>query len=191
VLFLIVVFAMLWYLLGVSDERPVPNLGVTMLGIMYIGMLGSFAALLLTFPDGIGLLIAPIVAAVGYDLGAFLVGRSAGRSPLSDASPNKTVEGLVGGCIAAIAATVAIIGIGGVEPWGDGAGSLSDTIILGIVAAVAAPLGDLCESLLKRDLGVKDMGTILPGHGGLLDRFDSLLFVLPASYCTALVLDII
>lgn len=191
VLFLIVVFAMLWYLLGVSDERPVPNLGVTMLGVMYVGMLGSFAALLLAQPDGIGLLLAPVIAAVGYDVGAFLVGRSAGKSPLSDASPNKTVEGLVGGCIAAIAATVAIVGIGGIEPWGDTPGSLSDTIILAIVAAIAAPLGDLCESVLKRDLGVKDMGNILPAHGGLLDRFDSLLFVMPASFCAALLLDII
>ena len=79
---------------------------------------------------------------------------------------------------------------GGVTPWGDDPGSLSDTIIVAIVAAIAAPLGDLCESMLKRDLGVKDMGNILPAHGGLLDRFDSMLFVLPAAYCTALVLDV-
>jgi phosphatidate cytidylyltransferase len=191
VLFLIVAFALLWYLLDISEDRPVPNLGVTLLGVMYVGILGSFAALLLTHQNGIGLLLVPIIAAVGYDVGAFLVGRSAGKSPLSDASPNKTVEGLVGGCILAIAATVAIIGIGGVTPWGDGPGSLSDTIIVAIVAAAVAPLGDLCESMLKRDLGIKDMGNILPAHGGVLDRFDSLLFVMPATYCTALVLDII
>jgi phosphatidate cytidylyltransferase len=62
--------------------------------------------------------------------------------------------------------------------------------VLGIVAAVAAPLGDLCESMIKRDLGIKDMGSVLPGHGGLLDRFDALLFVLPATYYTARMLDL-
>ena len=62
--------------------------------------------------------------------------------------------------------------------------------VLGIVAALAAPLGDLCESMIKRDLGIKDMGSVLPGHGGLLDRFDALLFVLPATYYTARMLDL-
>jgi phosphatidate cytidylyltransferase len=66
--------------------------------------------------------------------------------------------------------------------------SLADKILFGIVAALAATLGDLCESVLKRDLGVKDMSTLLPGHGGILDRFDALLFVLPATYYSALIL---
>ena len=64
-------------------------------------------------------------------------------------------------------------------------------MILGVVAAVAATLGDLCESMMKRDLGVKDMGSMLPGHGGILDRFDGLLFVMPATWCAGLAIGIL
>ncbi len=99
-------------------------------------------------------------------------------------SPNKTYEGLAGGMLMAILAAVVICGR--FVPWDD----LGDSIKLGIVVAIAAPLGDLCESMIKRDLGIKDMGTILPGHGGILDRFDALLFVLPAVYYLARVADI-
>ena len=88
-------------------------------------------------------------------------------------SPNKTYEGLAGGMLVAVLAAVVICGR--FVPWDD----LGDSIKLGVVVAIAAPLGDLCESMIKRDLGIKDMGTILPGHGGVLDRFDALLFVPP------------
>ena len=73
------------------------------------------------------------------------------------------------------------------EPWG----TWKHGFVLGLCAAIAAPIGDLCESLLKRDLGVKDMGALLPGHGGLLDRFDALLFVLPVTYEVARLLDLV
>jgi phosphatidate cytidylyltransferase len=115
-----------------------------------------------------------------------LVGRAAGKSQLSAASPNKTVEGLFGGMIATVLVTTVVVGFVGIAPW-DGAG---DAFLLGVAAAIVAPLGDLCESMLKRDLGVKDMGSILPGHGGLLDRFDALLFVLPITYYVARLLDV-
>ena len=206
VLFLAVVFALLWYLMPVGPGRPVPNLGITLLGIGYVGVLGSFAGLMLSSDsiavnsetgivefqsNGTGLLFAAILATVAYDIGAYVSGRSMGRTPLSAHSPNKTLEGVVGGAVICIVVTVLVIGIIGIAPWGDSPGGFADTMILGVVAAVAATLGDLCESMMKRDLGVKDMGTMLPGHGGILDRFDGLLFVMPATWCAALALGIV
>jgi phosphatidate cytidylyltransferase len=188
VLFLTVVFGLIWYLAGAGgDDRPVIGLSSTLLAVCYIGVLGSFAALMLklgTTADGIGdpgigVLLGAVIATIGYDVGGFVVGRNAGSRPLSAASPNKTVEGLLGGVLGAV--LVSVIVVGRIEPWG----SFSDALLLGVAVAIAAPLGDLAESLLKRDLDVKDMGTILPGHGGLLDRFDALLFVLPTAYYVA------
>jgi len=206
VLFIAVLCALLWYLLGVGSGRPVPNLGITVLGIGYISVLGSFAGLLLSSDSivvneitglvefqshGAGLLFAAILATVAYDIGAYVVGRSIGRTPLSAHSPNKTLEGVVGGAVISIIASVVVIGGFNIAPWGDAPGGFADTIVLGVVAAVAATLGDLCESMLKRDLGVKDMGSMLPGHGGILDRFDGLLFVMPAVWCAGLALNIL
>lgn len=187
VLFLSVAFGMLWYLTGVGTDRPVMNLGVTFLGVMWIGFLGSFGALMLKVPeDGVGLMLSAVAVTAGHDIGALLIGRSAGRSPLSAASPNKTVEGLVGGGLFAVVAALVLYLIGVAPFAGDGPNAgFKAVILLGVVAAITAPLGDLVQSLLKRDLGIKDMGTILPGHGGLLDRFDALLFVLPATYYLA------
>ena len=94
---------------------------------------------------------------------------------------NKTVEGTVGGGLATVILTVVLVGVWpGLGPWDTGSAAA-----LGVLVAIVAPLGDLCESMLKRDLGLKDMGTVLPGHGGLLDRFDALLFCLPAAYYLA------
>lgn len=206
VLFLAVVFALLWYLMPVGPGRPVPNLGITLLGIAYVGVLGSFAGLLLSSDSiavdaetgiagfqsyGTGALFAAILATVAYDIGAYVVGRSIGRTPLSSASPNKTLEGVVGGAVVSILITAVVVGGFGIAPWGGGSpGGFTDSLILGVVAAVAATLGDLCESMMKRDLGVKDMGTMLPGHGGILDRFDGLLFVMPATWCAGLAIGI-
>jgi phosphatidate cytidylyltransferase len=173
-----VIFTLLWFLVGVTRVAPTMNAAVTVFGIMYVGLLGSYAGLILRLQDGQGVLIGVVVAVVANDVGALVVGRQAGRAPLApNISPNKTIEGTVGGSLASILVSFIVLGIIGVAPW-DGAKALE----LGLVVAIAAPLGDLCESMIKRDLGVKDMGTVLPGHGGLLDRFDALLFALPAAY---------
>ena len=185
VLFLVAAFSLLWYLGGAGgDDSPVLGASSTMLVIGYVVVLGSFAALILTLPSGIGVLYGAIITTVGYDVGAFFVGRSLGTRPMSTASPNKTFEGLAGGWIASVLAAVVFVGL--ITPWDSL--SLGQKAMFGLAAAVAATLGDLCESLLKRDLGVKDMGTLLPGHGGVLDRFDAMLFVLPATYYAARIL---
>lgn len=205
VLPLAMIFSFLWFLIGAGGGRPVANLAATMLGVSYVGVLGSFANLLLSSASvvtdsetsitafeshGRGLLFAAIIVTAFYDTGALFIGQALGSTPLSAHSPNKTVEGLIGGAVSAIVAAVVIIGLFGVAPWGNRPGGIVDSIALGVIAALAATIGDLSESMIKRDLEIKDMGSILPGHGGLLDRFDSLLFVLPATWATAVVLGI-
>lgn len=192
VLVLTVVFGSLWYLTGVAPEGPLSGLAATTLGVIYIGVLGSHAAILLAIPDhGTGLLTAAILVTVAYDVGGLLIGRAAGRTPLSSASPNKTLEGLIGGCVGAVGVGVVMGLLAMPAPIAAGPGDIWSAIVLGVVAAVVAPIGDLVESMFKRDLGIKDMGTILPAHGGVLDRFDGLLFVLPATYYVALMTGII
>ncbi|NNC81498.1 MAG: phosphatidate cytidylyltransferase [Acidimicrobiales bacterium] len=193
VLALSMMFGLMWFLAGVSTDTPVMNLGVTMLGICYIGVLGSFGAAMLYTGErvadghGTGLLMAAIIVTIGYDVGAFFAGKSMGHTPLTAVSPNKTVEGLIGGALVSLLASVVVFGLlEFVAPFGDAAyGSFTAALILGVLAAIVAPLGDLAESLMKRDLGIKDMGSILPGHGGVLDRFDAMLFVLPTVYYLA------
>lgn len=175
--FLVLATVLSWYLVGAGgpDPRVLEGSGATLLGVVWIGGLGSAATALLRIPDGTALLVTAIVATVAYDVGGLFVGRFMGHRPLSAASPNKTVEGLFGGMGAALLVTIVAVGMIQKGPW-TGA---SAALLLGIGAAVAAPLGDLCQSVLKRDLGVKDMGSVLPGHGGVFDRFDAMLFVLP------------
>ena len=178
---MLVAFTLVWYLAGVEHAEPVRGTASTLLIFCWVGVFSSYAALLLNpnlFPDrhGIAFLLGAIITAVAYDVGALAVGSWIGRRPLAPSiSPNKTWEGLFGGAAASI--LVAIIVVHAISPW-----TVGKALALGIVVAVVAPLGDLCESLIKRGLDVKDMGRLLPGHGGLLDRFDSLIFVIPATY---------
>ncbi|MGH9138977.1 MAG: phosphatidate cytidylyltransferase [Acidimicrobiales bacterium] len=188
VLALTVVFGLIWYVAGAAgDDRPVIGLSSTLLGVCYVGVLGSFAALMLTLEGpgepGTGVLLTAVIGAAAYDIGGFFVGRNAGTRPLTALSPNKTFEGLIGGMAIAGVATLIVASMNGA--W---TGGFSDALLLAVAVAVVAPLGDLAESMLKRDLDVKDMGAILPGHGGLLYRFDALLFVLPTVYYLALIL---
>ena len=172
-------FTLFWYLAKVVHARPMVNAAVTLLGYAYIGVLGGFAGLLLAYPDGLGMLIGLVLSAVAYDIVGYLVGSRMGRRALApEVSPNKTVEGLVAGMAASVFMGAVISQLFGLHPWND----FSNGLLLGVVVAIFAPLGDLCESMLKRDLGLKDFGALLPGHGGVLDRFDAMLFCLPAVY---------
>ncbi len=182
VLVLVVVGSFVWYLAQVEPAAdPVSGLTSTVFVFVWVGAFGSFAALLLDptlFPDrhGIAFLLAAIIVTVADDVASLLVGSAMGRHQLAPSiSPNKSWEGLIGGAVAAILVSVIVVHF--IHPW-----TISKALIYGVIVAVVAPIGDLSQSLVKRHLGIKDMGRILPGHGGLLDRVDGLLFVLPATY---------
>nr|CAA9279694.1 Phosphatidate cytidylyltransferase [uncultured Armatimonadetes bacterium] len=173
------------------DREPVANIGVTFLGVIYVGWLFSYLIFLRALPGEThvsvfgwqlpetarGAWIVLYVMAVTWstDAGAYFAGVRWGRRPLAPRlSPKKTVEGSIGGLVAATAMSLAWgvwIGL----PW-------HHCLLLGPVLAILAQIGDLCESALKRDFGIKDFGALLPGHGGILDRFDSLLFTAPFAY---------
>jgi phosphatidate cytidylyltransferase len=191
VLFLLVVCSMVWFLAGAGVGRPVRDVGTMLLAVMHVGVLGAFAALILRLgpvggsgvDQGVSFVLLAVVASVFYDVGGLFAGSRFGHTPLSSASPNKTREGLIGGLASSVVAVVLAVLLVGLTPL-----SFFQAVVFGVVCSAAAFLGDLSESLIKRDLGVKDMGNLLPGHGGVLDRFDGLLFVLPTAYYLILVL---
>ena len=186
VIAVIVCASLVWYMARVVDARPVVNVAVTVLCFCWIGVLGSFAGLLLAAHHGSHLFLGAVVPTIAADIVAWFIGSQFGSHLLAPAiSPSKTWEGVIAGGVAALIAG-AIIG-NQLAPWGGARHGLE----LGLVVAVVAPIGDLVQSMIKRDLRVKDSGTLLPGHGGLLDRFDSLLFVLPATYFLAVALHIL
>ena len=180
------------------EAGPMPNVSITTLGIVWIGLLGSFAMLILRLSTNSGsdlpgasnrgtdTLFLLALGVVVNDVGALFVGSAAGRTPLRPwISPNKTVEGLIGGALMTIVAMV-VVGIG---EWSDTWKSQKHLFALAIVISVFAPLGDLVESMFKRNLDTKDFGSIVKGHGGVLDRFDGFLFALPAVYYLTMVLE--
>ncbi|MEE3139694.1 MAG: phosphatidate cytidylyltransferase [Actinomycetota bacterium] len=184
VLGLTVLTGICWFLFDVDSEHVTANLAVTLLGVGWVGGLGSFAALILAQPNGDAILIGAVLGTVAYDVGGYVIGSTTGQSKLAPrVSPNKTYEGLLGGMMLAVVVTTLVLNrFPGIHPWSE---SMMDCLWLGLAIAVVAPIGDLAQSMIKRDMGVKDMGTLLPGHGGVFDRFDALLFVLPTTYFVA------
>jgi phosphatidate cytidylyltransferase len=182
VLVMLVAASFLWYLAQVEPAAdPVAGISSTIFVVAWVGGFGSFAALLLNpnlFPHrhGVAFLLAAVIITAVADVASLLVGSAFGRHPMAPSiSPNKSWEGFLGGAAAAI--LVAVIVVHFIHPW-----TIGKALVLGIVVAIVAPLGDLSQSMIKRHLGVKDMGRLMPGHGGILDRVDGLLFVLPATY---------
>ncbi len=195
---LVIVFAFLAGALGFIGANsievgPMPNMAITMLGVVWIGVMGSYAALILrwsTFgagtPWGTDTLILVAIGVVANDVGAYFVGSAFGRTPLREwISPNKSIEGFLGGTIC----TLVVMLIIGMQDLSDTWSSTTHLLLLAIVISIMAPLGDLTESMFKRNLDVKDFGTIVRGHGGILDRFDGFLFALPAVYYLMLVVE--
>ncbi len=149
---------------------------VTLLGVWWIGLAMAHAVLLRALPHGGGIFIDVLVGTFVGDSGAYLGGRSFGRRRLAPRiSPNKTVEGLV---IGAFCAIVAVWFASLYQPWFQ----KGDAVLLGVGVAIAAPIGDLFESYIKRQAGVKDSGRAFGAHGGALDRLDAVLFTTVVGY---------
>ena len=148
----------------------------------YVPLLASFSSLLLWAPDGAKRVIVFIAVTICSDIGGFAVGVIAGKHPMAPSvSPKKSWEGAAGSVVVCVIAGVGTVMVMLGGSWWAGA-------ILGLAVAVAATVGDLTESTIKRDLGIKDMGSILPSHGGLMDRMDSLLLAAPVAWAILTVL---
>ncbi|KTF04755.1 phosphatidate cytidylyltransferase [Trueperella sp. HMSC08B05] len=142
----------------------------------WIGLMGSFAVAMATMPHGAWVITAFILLPVANDTGGWLAGVLFGKHPISPSiSPKKSWEGFAGSVIACFLVAWFFVGsmVGLSWPW---------VVLFALVTPVMSTAGDFSESLLKRDLAIKDMGSIFPGHGGMLDRIDSILFCAPACY---------
>jgi phosphatidate cytidylyltransferase len=166
-----------FYAFSATRRDALSNAGLTVFGVSWIVGAVAFAIPIARAEDHIILIFAIVAVTAATDIGAYSFGRTWGKRPLAPAlSPNKTTEGLAGGILMAFVVSGAI----GFLEWGPF--DLASGLALGTVVVFAAPLGDLAESMIKRSLGIKDMGSILPGHGGILDRIDAFLFVIPAAW---------
>jgi phosphatidate cytidylyltransferase len=176
---LAIVFTFLWYMAVPAGQRRnlLINVGLTLFPYFYVPFLAGYVMVTLALPGGRVLMLSVLALAVGYDIAAFAIGSLWGSRPLAPSiSPRKSWEGAIGATLVLLLFSVAVLAA--LDPIS----TVGNAVGLAIVAAVLAPLGDLGESMLKRDLGVKDIGTIMPGHGGALDRIDSILFVAPAAF---------
>lgn len=180
-----VVATFLWFMAGPASGRKdaAANIGLTVLNMAWVPLLGSYLLVLLEGDSGTALVVSVIGLTFVYDTAAFLSGSVWGgqffERPLAPTiSPKKSVEGVIIGTLVTVVVAVTLV-TSFVDPFEN---QRIEALLLGLVVAAAATFGDLAESLVKRDVGIKDMGSILPGHGGVLDRIDSLLFVAPAAF---------
>lgn len=165
----------IWKLIDTPSVKIIPDLMVSTFALAYLPLLASFVVLTLNSPHGVPAIIVYIALSVSNDLGGWMFGVLWGKHPMAPKiSPKKSWEGFAGSMLLSIAVGIGgMIWLGGSWWWG---------IILAIFTTIAATTGDLVESLIKRDVGLKDMSNLLPGHGGLMDRMDSLLMVAPVFY---------
>lgn len=158
-------------------RHAMENASVTVMGMAWVGLL-SFAILIEQGPQPIAYIMFVVFLVAFNDMGAYFVGRSFGKRKLApELSPNKTVEGLFGGLVASLMVASILTTFPAWEAIG-----ITRGLVIAAVVGVFAPLGDLIESSIKRSMGVKDMGSVLPGHGGMLDRIDSFLLAVPAIF---------
>jgi phosphatidate cytidylyltransferase len=172
-----VLIPLAWVTLRADPATALDDWSYAVAGIMYVGLLGSHIELLREAPNGRDWVLLAVFSTFAVDTAAYAVGRMAGRRKLAPSiSPGKTVEGTLGGLAGGFAAVVLANYLLGIR--------LEAALIvpLAVVLPIAAVLGDLAESIIKRGMRIKDAGHIVPGHGGFLDRLDSLLFTFPVVY---------
>jgi len=167
--------ALVWQIFQAQRPDPTADWALTVIAGLYVGWMGGHLVALREGPDGIQWLLLPLLITWAADSGAYLIGSTWGRRKLAPRlSPGKTWEGTIGGWLTAIVAGGALTGL------------LSTAIIhglvLGALIGIASPLGDLGISMIKRQVGAKDTGRLIPGHGGMLDRIDSILFTIVIGY---------
>jgi len=179
------VLSFVWLLARRQKEGAFAGWAWTMAGILYIGWLLSYLVSLRGLEDGRNWIFLALFTTFASDTTAFFVGRALGRHPLApNISPGKTWEGAVGGVLGAVLVSLFFVlptplSLNPYINWGQ-------AILLGLLVSVFGQIGDLTESLLKRNMGVKDSGTLIPGHGGVLDRVDSIVFAGVVVYYFAL-----
>ena len=178
--------AFAWYLVDPGRTEVTRNVAATIFAVMYVPFMAAHLSLVVGRADHyVGALLGYAALVVIYDTAAYATGATLGRRPIApQVSPNKSWEGAIGASIACLAAGAFLLPLW--EPW-----TLASGLVLAAATCVVAPLGDLSESMLKRDLAVKDMGSILPGHGGMLDRVDALLFMAPVLFYVLAAFDLI
>ena len=171
-LLMIAVVLLLIYTVVVKNKFTFDHVGFILISCLYVGI--GFYYFIETRNAGIEYIIFALLIVWTTDSGAYFIGRKLGKRKLwPEISPNKTVEGFIGGIVAAVVLAIVMQLIYPI------ASSWWMLIVISIIASIFGQLGDLVESAIKRHYGVKDSGKLLPGHGGILDRFDSLIFVLP------------
>jgi phosphatidate cytidylyltransferase len=175
-----------WYLVDRGRTEVTRNVAATVFAVVYVPFMAAHLSLVVGRADHyVGAMLGYAALVVVYDTAAYATGATLGRHPIApQVSPNKSWEGALGASVACLAAGAFLLPLW--EPW-----TLASGLVLAGATCVVAPLGDLSESMLKRDLAVKDMGSILPGHGGMLDRVDALLFMAPVLYYVLAAFDVI
>ena len=169
-----------------AKEQPLHNIGLTLLGWLYVVAPMALLCFMVNTPDGYThkYLISTLLLVWSNDTGAYLLGMAVGRHKMFPRiSPKKSWEGFAGGL-----ATTALVAV---ALWRIFGGELPQWLMLGAVVGVFGVLGDLVESMFKRAVGVKDSGSLMPGHGGLLDRFDALLLAAPMAFVYLKLMSII
>ena len=167
-----------WFFHEDNVKVSMDQIAFTLFGVLYVAGLGGYSLLIRNFGDGERLIFFLLLIVWLGDIAAYYGGKDFGKKPLAPVvSPNKTMEGAIAGLVGSLAAG-AIAGY-----WFLGHIAMAHCLLVALICGTIGQFGDLAESLLKRHAGIKNSGNVLPGHGGILDRIDSLLFAGPMFYC--------